>query len=669
MSSSGTTGGGTLVFLETRHQVFTVRSTLRRDSDSTTAVALSPEAMDALDQIGQRYVIPEDYCALETIREIGERNLTRTVEFCDDIDCYLLRKMPALEELPAPGLARTHFYDLKTLTDAVGTRTFRIRRILESENPSRVKFFHTRPQRVNDDLDFDNESVYSLIIPLVCGSLGIAFTSLGTVRVSFPSLGIALWKRVIYALVGRETIYRTRHALSVRRPRIGNGTSRQDRRKLLVIYGNPELLKVVRRCREDGMYDFTIWSGLMRKRYSDAGPLGRGLRAADSAAAAGFAQEARGLWKDVQALEKLQEHFVFDGIDCWPLVESRIQHLITEGLPATFGTWMLARSLFQCNSFALVTLSAFRSANERAVSSAARSVGVPVIIYQHGGARGWRPLPIQPYEEGQFVDYFMAYGEGAAQDFVRTTPRGSHQPRSVPIGSCALDVLSSSLNSEEIKRRIRTNHRLDPEKKTILYVLDNFGGNRSTFPNYYPDTWYYAHQKNMVNILGQHPEFQCLVKLAPGYSPSPLGEYTQRLSADHIRIVPNGRFQDLLPVADAIIIDYPSTTLVEALVTTKPVLVLTDARLLPFDESAMELLKKRARMAYTPTEFVEMVREFLADGSLEDDISTDTEFLRMYGTHLGDGRSLDRAVAWIHEQASSHRVQPVAAPTEGTREI
>ena len=204
---------------------------------------------------------------------------------------------------------------------------------------------------------------------------------------------------------------------------------------------------------------------------------------------------------------------------------------------------------------------------------------MPVLAYQHGGGYGWRSSSIDFYIEGDYVDRFAAYGEGSALHFVRSTPPGGHRPEAFPVGSANLDRLRESVDSGDTKHSVYVKHGLQPGKKVVLYVVDQFMGNWGYYPNYYPDTWYYAHQKRVVEVLAGHPEFQFLVKLASGHAKNPLGDFVHHLGASHIKVVTAGRFTQLLPVADAILIDYPAATLAEALVTEKPVLVLTDDRL------------------------------------------------------------------------------------------
>ena len=623
--------------------------------DSSKVVALSPDVMDALDERGRSYVIPEDYFPVENFLAMGEAGFALTERICDEIDRAGTVKTDGPAHSDIPSIARLHFYELKILVDAVSTRAFRIKRILESEKPSNVSFFETGAQRLNDALDFDRESIYSLVLPIVCESLGIPYTSLGTINVGPPNSKSALWKRLIFSLIGREMAGRAKFALSTWRPRFRAKKAVSGQRKVLLLFTTSDLLEVVREGRRSRQFEFINWRPRLRGRFPLAFP-GQSdkISPESSRIVSDYAQGMRQLWEDVRVREKLRSHFMFDGLDCWPIVESRIRQFITRSLPRTFGTWQGARSLLKGGRFASVLLSTCPTPRERAVASAARRTSVPVILYQHGGSYGWRPLPMHSYMEGQFADYFMAYGEGAAQHFASTTPPGFHQPQALPVGSCSLDRLAETVDSQEAKRKIYERYSLDPAKKVLIYVVDVFAGNRSYFPDYYPDTWYYEHQKQVIRILADHPEFQFLVKLAAGQANNPLAEFVQRLGVNHIKVMTDGRFAVLLPAADAVIIDYPSTPVDESLVTHKPVFVLIDRRLLIFDEEAMTLLGRRARLANDPPEFLRMVEQFLVDGAPADDVGSEKEFLNRYGNYLGDGQSRQRALDFLQSVTDRH---------------
>ena len=115
----------------------------------------------------------------------------------------------------------------------------------------------------------------------------------------------------------------------------------------------------------------------------------------------------------------------------------------------------------------------------------------------------------------------------------------------------------------------------------------------------------------------------------------------QRLS-DAI-IVENIRVTDLVWAVDSIIVDHPSTALLEVLMTNKPLLVYADKHSLRMFDEAKALLRKRATLVETTEEFVAQVEVFLKDGKFAELSEPDDAFLSAYGTHLSDGLSAMRA--------------------------
>jgi hypothetical protein len=100
------------------------------------------------------------------------------------------------------------------------------------------------------------------------------------------------------------------------------------------------------------------------------------------------------------------------------------------------------------------------------------------------------------------------------------------------------------------------------------------------------------------------------------------------------------RISDLICKAKAIVIDTPTTTLLQAAFTNAPVFVLT--RFIKFTEHAMGLLRRRAVTADSTRELVGKLNEYVKTGRYPADVF-DREFIKAYGTHLDDGKSSERA--------------------------
>jgi hypothetical protein len=98
-----------------------------------------------------------------------------------------------------------------------------------------------------------------------------------------------------------------------------------------------------------------------------------------------------------------------------------------------------------------------------------------------------------------------------------------------------------------------------------------------------------------------------------------------------------------------IILDHAGTALGEALLTRKPLIVYApgSAGSIPEAPDARALLRKRALVAETGLDFIATIDEFLRRSDFSEVIDPDQEFLRAYGTYIGDGKSAERGAEAI----------------------
>ncbi|MDQ7816751.1 MAG: hypothetical protein RDU14_06955 [Melioribacteraceae bacterium] len=109
-------------------------------------------------------------------------------------------------------------------------------------------------------------------------------------------------------------------------------------------------------------------------------------------------------------------------------------------------------------------------------------------------------------------------------------------------------------------------------------------------------------------------------------------------------------FREVMQFAEVFIIDCPTTTLLEALTTTKPLFVLT--QFIELNEEAENLLKKRAVCASNVSALVEGLNHFNRSGVYKADVFND-KYLKAFGTHLNDGLSAERDVTEVLNKMSS----------------
>ena len=104
------------------------------------------------------------------------------------------------------------------------------------------------------------------------------------------------------------------------------------------------------------------------------------------------------------------------------------------------------------------------------------------------------------------------------------------------------------------------------------------------------------------------------------------------------------------------VIDLPSTTFLEALTTDKPIMVCGASMPWPWTPgvwhpSILDMWQERVEYSDHLNEFCDLLRERLKDGNFEP-VHSDNSLLKLFGTHLDDGNSAERAYSFLYSLAS-----------------
>jgi len=181
-----------------------------------------------------------------------------------------------------------------------------------------------------------------------------------------------------------------------------------------------------------------------------------------------------------------------------------------------------------------------------------------------------------------------------------------------------------------------------------LYVTTNFYQN-FLYISFFPllsDNYFWCTQQAVVDVLRKHEDYTTIIKIHPNLTvrETPLRSYIKEKEFENCQFIKNEYFfSDLLSIADIVVIDFPSTVLLQALTTTKPIFVLL--KHLRVEKNAVDLLKHRAYCYSGMEEFTKALNQYLDSGNIMQQIDLNNrDFLKLYGTHLDDGKNANRVV-------------------------
>lgn len=337
--------------------------------------------------------------------------------------------------------------------------------------------------------------------------------------------------------------------------------------------------------------------------------------------------------------------FTADAWDLFPVIHERLQTLITHYFPLALQAYDAARDHMDSHPrrrrFAL-TGSITADVVTRAQMKACQDRGMKLVTYQEGGGYGTARYNVSDYIEMMDGDAFLGYGAGTVEYYQdHPTLRDGRGKKVIAIGSAHQDVVAATL-----KQQAKTEPPHGQRRK-LMYIATSTGENDFHIPfRNHTACWYFQQQLDILDTLSTlPPSVEVLVKLHPSDKDTytHLGNHGPYKRFTQV----TGRFEACLGMADAFILDIPTTTLMIAMHTDKPIFLLGEPMASPpFPPKNLERLEKRVHYYTDRTAFLQAIKGF-AEGTLDLPVKTDPEFRRAYVTANDDGRSAERAVDYL----------------------
>ncbi len=590
-------------------------------------IALGPSAMAALERLGVEYEIPDDFYSDEEFQEFCDGTHKQVEFLCDRLDQRLLEHHEELKTLGMPPF-RFHIFPLLMIFDAVRGRAFQLRKIFQAYPESTVRIHNGENDRPESfGLLFTNEETlwgHVATLPGWKAQIEILLeptTVVAKVGSKRDLLGFVK-KHVLKSLL----LTTAARLLSLRDYRGLVRLIDNNREALLFVNAPYEWTHVLSRLEDDGRRILFVSEHLFECKIDRD-----------------IAEVPQGSFEQIESDPELMNCFGFEGIDFYPLLRDRLSSVWSDS-PAEFervarqvGQLMRrykVRAVLRCSS---------ASGIDHAINQSARVLGIPVLAWQHGAVSyDERITQFHDYADSMTADYTLVYGREVAKAY--TNYGRQFSAKVVPVGAPSLDRMSSGNHSEQRSKPILES---SGRRHRILYASTNY------MQNHWYSGWSPAYSERRVfqdqsviasrlRMLLEKDSVEVIVKLHPSdqYQEPPwLSEFA---GVKNTRIVKDeAPLPELLRRAEAVVLDFPSTTLLQAIATGLPVFVLTRHLRYPRETEAM--LGRRACVADDAGVLMNGLQAFLESGVYPANLE-DMLFLEGYGTHLNDGKSGERAV-------------------------
>lgn len=589
-------------------------------------IALGPSAMACLERLGVEYQIPEEFYAEDEFEEFCEHT-HRQVEFlCDRLDECLLEHHV---ELKTRGMRpfRFNIFPLFMIFDGVRGRTFQLQKIFQAYPEHTIHIHKGKSDRP--------------------GALGLLFTNQETLWGHVASL--PGWQAKVELVAEPEQPVRStgskRNLSALLKTRILKSLVLTTAARLLTQQDYRGLIRLLNKDREallfvNAPYEWTyLLPGLQAE--------GRRILFVseycfESKTNDGPAEFPAKTFEAPESDSDLMNCLEWGGVCFYSLLKDRLSSIWHNG-PGQF-EWIagMMKRLKQRHKISTLLRCSSVSGIDHAINQSARSLGMPVLAWQHGAVSYYDQITqFHDYADSMTADYTLVYGrevEKAYTEFGR-----QFSAKVISTGAPSLDwMISDSQSPEKAKPNLKSNG----SKKRVLYATTNYMQNHwySGWTPPFSDRLFFQDQSVIISglrLLAESEAVEIVVKLHPSYDYQDPPWVSELSTVRNIRMVRDEEsFTNLLNQTEVSVLDFPSTTLLQSLATGLPVFVLT--RHLRYPRETQAMLSRRAFVAENAQALIGGLQKFLDSGEYSANLK-DTLFLEGYGTHLNDGKSGERA--------------------------
>lgn len=257
--------------------------------------------------------------------------------------------------------------------------------------------------------------------------------------------------------------------------------------------------------------------------------------------------------------ESLASLFRVAGVDLWPAAGPRLRTVVEHELSEAEAALHAAAVAIRRDRPDVLLGSVFASPAAKAAATAARAAGVPSVVSRHGDL-GLQQLPVIRFNDLDVVDWALCWGEWE-QRFV-----DSYALRPVQTSVVGTPMIEEAVASMPSRSESRRRFGFGDDELVVLLAVsalegdDWFAGGRAPL-----DLSHVRHQIALAEQMLALDDVRVAIKEHPQWpSGGPLTAWAKATGAP-VTFVRAASYADVANLADAAVLDFPGTTLVQAL--------------------------------------------------------------------------------------------------------
>lgn len=573
-------------------------------------LSVSAEASYKLSKMNIKFLCDEDILSPQEFKRIGSENFEITERWINRLEEIIQSNYPIFHQKKFYPF-KWHFYRIKILVDAVRINRILLERLVEKENPTSIGSpAGSLPGKIHDYHLFfhKNDSLYGLLAEKIAKQNNIE---------------INVWAKVGTEKASDQTKHKMRSYLSrikrILRFELNNLIKWKKKKDALLVSSLAyEIVPLSRVLMKE--YDLLYYRDLMDIRFL------RLLKKIKLTSQKGELIESD-IKANFKTINPTDDPIVNE------ILGERIQSYAEEFIPILWRELHCLESIDSQKNFkgAIFPFGAVDSFHGLPIYYF-ESKNKPVVVIQHG-SYGFALNQTTEYSEFGHNGYFLAWGDGINEMYNERKK-----------GSCNI-ISTGSYLIEEIRRKRKKRKTI----KDICYVPGTYRGYIAYYPNGQPcrDSKLFIMETNFLTALAPYQDkFQITYKIAPEavnespyFGKNPMLDWIkENLPGVRIESRP---LQAVIHKFDLFIIDWPSTTLIQAMASGGEILVYVGNDYHTPSSNALKMIEKRCVVGFDEGDIKKKIRWLLDNGEVVSDID-DTSFLEKYGVHSNDGKSLKR---------------------------
>ncbi len=276
---------------------------------------------------------------------------------------------------------------------------------------------------------------------------------------------------------------------------------------------------------------------------------------------------------------------------------------------------------------------------DQAIAEGFRMANVPIVVWQHGAYGIGESNRYLSFMDYSIADYMLTYGDSVSNHYEKELTSYGRIHKNQKIIAVGL-LRKQPKNRMNLPSSVTNFLCKNQGRKVVAYATTNYWGRMSIGhnPPWY-DTELYRAQRYFCETLDKlvsNSLCKVILKLHPGSSIPDARVWAKK---EGWLVIDNEcNWIDILDLCDAVLLDWPSTTLLESALTQKPIFITT--RFQRVHSEALNLLTRRAIVHDDLEEVMQQLERFLINDEYPID-THDEAFAQHYANPDRDSRTCE----------------------------